>query len=77
MELPNLKVNNINTVDDRRTYKVSFSRLEKLFPNYNIKSVREGMAELLLAFHTGVLKNDFESNNLNRITDFLNKMKIN
>ena len=29
------------------------------------------MAELLLAFHTGVLKkNDFESNNLNRITDF-------
>ncbi len=71
MELPNLKVNNINTVDDRRTYKVSFSRLEKLFPNYNIKSVREGMAELLLAFNTGVLKkNDFESNNLNRITDF-------
>lgn len=73
-KIPELKVNYINSIDDKRTYKVSFSRIEKILPKYKFKLVISGISELLSAFQTGVLTDkDYESNNLNTITSFFEK----
>jgi nucleoside-diphosphate-sugar epimerase len=69
--MPNLEVSFITSVDDRRDYRVSFNKIEKLLNIKNNFGVKEGFEEIILAFNNGHLtEKDFNSNSLNTITKF-------
>ena len=75
-KLPGLKTKYINTIDDRRDYKVSCEKLEKLIAFKPSRSVSDGFDELLTSFKSGIISDhDFESNNLDSITQFFKNNK--
>jgi len=70
-KIPDLKTKYINTVDDRRDYRVSCNKLEKLIKFKPSKIVEDGFDELLRSFESGIIdEGDFEENNLDAITIF-------
>ena len=69
--MPKLKVSVLNSVDDRRDYRVSFKNIEKLLKIKNSVNVENGFEEIISAFNKGHLsKEDYNSNNLETITKF-------
>lgn len=69
--LPSLNTKYIDTVDDRRDYRVNFDKLENVIGFKATKSVEEGFKEFLYCFQQNILgDDDFESNNLEALEKF-------
>ena len=70
-QIPQLKTNYINSIDDRRDYRVSFEKLESRIGFNPSRTVGDGVGELLSSFQSGIItENDFASNNLEALTEF-------
>ena len=73
-QMPQLQTKYINSIDDRRDYRVSFEKFESLTGFMPTRTVEEGYKELLFSFQTNMIsKNDFKKNNLEAITKFFKK----
>ena len=63
--IPGLRVTSIDKVDDKRTYRVDFTKLREVLGFQPRRSVQEGIRELIWAIRSGVLTfEDYESNRL-------------
>ena len=63
--LPNITVTVLDSVDDRRSYRVDFTKLEKLVGFKRRYSVKDGIAELIAAFRSGIITpEDYEGSRL-------------
>jgi nucleoside-diphosphate-sugar epimerase len=59
------EVDYINTVEDRRSYRVDFTKVQKHLGFDPVMSVKDGVRELMVAIKTGLLtEQDFENNRL-------------
>jgi nucleoside-diphosphate-sugar epimerase len=59
------KVDYAHDIEDRRSYRVDFSKLEKALKLSALMSVKEGVAELSFAINSGILsEKDFNDNKL-------------
>jgi len=64
-QIPGLEIDVVDTIDDRRSYRVDFARLESLTGLKPTYTVKDGIREIITAFETGVLTEaDYESNRL-------------
>lgn len=69
--MPDLKVQYVDTVDDRRDYRVDFRKLEERLGFSACRTVRDGFKELLGCFEHGILTpSDFEANKLETLERF-------
>ncbi|MFH0779321.1 MAG: NAD(P)-dependent oxidoreductase [Parcubacteria group bacterium] len=69
--MPELKATYIDSVDDKRDYKVNFDKLEQTIGFKLTKTVEHGFKELLNCFHSGLLTEaDFENNKLDTLEKF-------
>jgi nucleoside-diphosphate-sugar epimerase len=63
--VPGTRVSYLDAVDDRRTYRVDFTKLERRIDFRPRYSVEDGIREIVHAFETGVLSAaDYEANAL-------------
>jgi len=59
------EVDYVNTIQDKRSYRVDFSRIENALKLPRVVSLKEGIAEIASAINTGLLtEHDFENNRL-------------
>lgn len=64
-QIPGLAIDVVDTIDDRRSYRVDFTRLENLTGLKPTYTVKDGIREIITAFKTGMLTEaDYESNRL-------------
>jgi len=69
--LPDIEVHLINEIDDKRNYRVDFTKLEQRIGFKPAKTVSDGIRELIFCFKNNILtKNDYESNNLEYLQRF-------
>lgn len=69
--MPDLKISFVTKVDDKRDYKVDFTKLEKRFGFKPTKTVKDGFIELIHAFYNGVLTpEDYHANKLETLKEF-------
>ena len=69
--LPKLNTKYIDTVEDRRDYRVNFDKLEKNIGFAPSRSIEDGFRELIESFRLGLLtEEDFESNKLESLEKF-------
>lgn len=69
--LPNIEVHFANEIDDKRNYRVDFTKLEQRIGFKPAKSVRDGVRELIFCFRNNILtKDDYESNSLEYLKKF-------
>ena len=74
--LPQTEIKFISSIDDRRDYRVSCKKIEKLIEMKNTKSVKKGFEEIINAFNQKLLQiTDYNSNNLDAIAEFYKKNK--
>lgn len=63
--LPDLKVHYATDSDDKRNYRVDFTKLEKKIGFTPTKTVKDGINELIFCLLNGILADtDYETNNL-------------
>jgi nucleoside-diphosphate-sugar epimerase len=59
------QVDYVNTVDDKRSYRVDFSKIEFLLGLSPVMPLKQGIEELAMTIQTGILtEDDFETNRL-------------
>lgn len=76
--MPQIKTKYINSIDDRRDYRVSCEKLETIANLKFTKTVEDGYKELISCFQNGIItKNDFDTNNLDAVTKFFGKNEKN
>ena len=69
--MPELKTKYIDSVDDRRDYKVNFDKIERTIGFKLTKTVEDGFRELINSFRLNLLtENDYESNKLDSLEKF-------
>lgn len=69
--MPNIKTKYIDTVDDRRDYRVDFSKLENCINFKPSRNVADGFRELIFCFKNGIItEKDFEINKLESLEKF-------
>src|SRR3989339_301786 len=69
--MPELKTTYVDSVDDRRDYRVNFDKLEQTVGFKLSKTVEQGIRELLNCFHIGLLtETDYEDNKLDSLEKF-------
>jgi nucleoside-diphosphate-sugar epimerase len=69
--MPGLKTKYIDTVDDRRDYRVDCSCLENLLGFKASRTVEDGFRELISCFQNGILNEiDFETNKIETLEKF-------
>lgn len=74
--LPDLKVRYITDVDDKRNYRVDFTKLEKTIGFTSTKTVKDGINELIFCFRNGILTHtDYETNNLEHLKNFFSEQE--
>lgn len=74
--LPDLKVHYATDIDDKRNYRVDFSKLEKIIGFSPTKTVEDGINELIFCFQNGILTDaDYETNNLEYLSNFFRKQE--
>ncbi|MDA2932982.1 SDR family oxidoreductase [Acidobacteria bacterium AH-259-D05] len=72
--MPDLTTKFINSVDDRRDYRVSFEKCESLLSLVPSKTVEDGYRELLHSFQNGLItETEFDANKLETITELFGK----
>lgn len=63
--LGEFEVDRINTIEDKRSYRVDFSKIEKILGVTPLRTVKDGVAEIAAAIQSGLLtEQDFENNKL-------------
>lgn len=63
--LGDFEVDRINTIEDKRSYRVDFSKIEAILGMAPVKSLKDGVAEVAAAIKLGLLTEaDFEDNRL-------------
>jgi nucleoside-diphosphate-sugar epimerase len=63
--LGEFEVDRINTIEDKRSYRVDFGKIRKVLGIAPLKTVRDGVSEISAAIRTGILtEQDFENNRL-------------
>jgi nucleoside-diphosphate-sugar epimerase len=63
--LGEIEVDRINTIEDKRSYRVDFSKIQKILGIIPLKTVKDGVIEIASAIKTGLLtEQDFENNRL-------------
>lgn len=74
--LPDLKVHYATDIDDKRNYRVDFSKLEKTIGFSPTKTVKDGINELIFCLRNGILTDvDYETNNLKYLRDFFREQE--
>jgi len=69
--MPDIRTKYIDTIDDRRDYRVDFSKLEDRINFKPSKRVEDGFRELIHCFKYDILtENDFEANKLESLENF-------
>jgi nucleoside-diphosphate-sugar epimerase len=69
--LPDLEVQYVVDVDDKRDYRVTCKKLEQAVRFKATRDVRSGIKELVFCFQNKILtKDDYESNNLEQLKSF-------
>lgn len=69
--LPDIEVHFANEIDDKRNYRVDFTKLEQRIGFKPAKTVSDGIRELIFCFKNNILtKEDYESNNLEYLKKF-------
>jgi nucleoside-diphosphate-sugar epimerase len=59
------EVDSVKTIEDKRSYRVDFTKIQKLLKFSPLVSVKDGVAEVANAVKTGLLtEQDFENNRL-------------
>ena len=72
--LPETKVVYANDIDDKRNYKVDFTRIEKALAFTPTRSVDDGIQEMIQGFRTGILTSqDYEGNKLDFLKSFFSE----
>ena len=72
--MPELKTKYIDSVDDRRDYRVSCAKLERQIDFVPTRTVKEGFIEILSAFSSGILSEKwYEANTLDALTEFFRR----
>ncbi|MFC1807238.1 NAD-dependent epimerase/dehydratase family protein [Candidatus Omnitrophota bacterium] len=70
--MPSLKIHYATDIDDKRNYRVDFTKLEKTIGFTPTKTVKDGINELILCFRNNILTDaDYETNNLERLKEFI------
>lgn len=71
-----IEVKLVREADDPRTYRVDFTKIEKVLAFKAVKSVEDGILEIADAIESGVVTfGDFDSNTLDRIADIAKNVK--
>lgn len=69
--MPGIKTKYIEAVDDRRDYRVDFSKLENIIGFKPTKNIEDGFRELIYCFKYGVItENNYEANKLETLEKF-------
>src|SRR3972149_3109565 len=69
--MPGIKTKYIESVDDRRDYRVDFSKLENIIGFKPTKNLEDGFRELIYCFKYGVItENNYEANKLETLEKF-------
>ena len=59
------EVDYINTIEDKRSYRVDFAKIQKILHFSPVMTVKKGVQELVSAIRSGLLtEQDFEHNKL-------------
>ncbi|MGA1870270.1 MAG: NAD-dependent epimerase/dehydratase family protein [bacterium] len=63
--IENVEIDFINTIEDKRSYRVDFTKINEILQFKPLMSVKDGVTELVKAIQAGLLTDqDFESNRL-------------
>ncbi|MBI3378810.1 MAG: NAD(P)-dependent oxidoreductase [Nitrospirae bacterium] len=69
--LPDIEVHFANEIDDKRNYRVDFTKLEQRIGFKPAKTISDGIRELIFCFKNNILtKDDYESNSLEYLKKF-------
>lgn len=69
--LPDIEVHFADEIDDKRNYRVDFTKLERKIGFKPAKTVSDGIKELIFCFRNNILtRDDYESNNLEYLKKF-------
>ncbi len=69
--MPDIKTKYIETVDDRRDYRVDFSKLENSIDFKPSRNIEDGFRELIYCFKYGIItENNYEANKLETVEKF-------
>jgi len=72
--LPSIEVHFANEIDDKRNYRVDFTKLERRIGFKPAKTVSDGIRELIFCFRNNILtKDDYESNSLEYLKKFFSE----
>jgi nucleoside-diphosphate-sugar epimerase len=74
--LPSIEVHFANEIDDKRNYRVDFTKLERTVGFKPSKTIEDGINELVFCFKNNILtKDDYESNNLDYLKRFFSEQE--
>lgn len=74
--LPDLNVHYANDIDDKRNYRIDFSKLENKIGFKPTKNVQTGIDELIFCFQNGMLTSeDYEGNTLEHLEKFFGEQE--
>lgn len=74
--LPSIEVHYANEIDDKRNYRVDFTKLEQGVGFKPARSVRNGIKELIFCFKNGILTTkDYEANSLEYLKIFFKEQE--
>ena len=69
--LPDLKTKFVTKKDDKRSYRVDFTKIERILGFQPSKTVRDGYVELIDAFKNRILTSeDYHANKLEALKEF-------
>lgn len=69
--LPRLQTKYINSVDDRRNYRVNFNKIERVISFKPLRNIEHSFKEFINCFESGALtERDFSTNNLQALEKF-------
>lgn len=75
--LPSIEVHYADEIDDRRNYRVDFTKLEQKIGFMPKRTVRDGIQELIYCFRSGILTSkDYEANSLEYLKIFFREQEV-
>ena len=69
--MPNIKSSCSQSIDDKRSYRVDFTKLESAFGFKPSRTITDGFNEIFFCFNNGILtEKDYDSNKLDGLVEF-------